>query len=115
MNSSIRRVSGYWFGLVVAWFAVVLLAGCGEDSATSSQPSSKAEAPAKVAADDSSYPLTTCVVSDKPLTSMPNPVNYTHEGREVRFCCDLCIDMFKQDPAKYLAKLDVAMADEQAQ
>lgn len=32
-------------------------------------------------------------------------VSVVHEGRKVFFCCEDCIDTFKKDPAKYLAKL----------
>jgi hypothetical protein len=51
------------------------------------------------------YPLTTCVVSGEALGSMGDPVVLTHEGREVRLCCDSCIPKFNADPAKYLEKL----------
>lgn len=63
------------------------------------------------------YPLTTCVVSDEKLDSaeMGGPVDYIHKeagkpDRLVRFCCKDCIKDFKQDPAKYLKKLDEAAA-----
>jgi hypothetical protein len=51
------------------------------------------------------YPLTTCVVSGEALSSMGDPVVVTHEGTEVRLCCDSCIAKFEADPAKYLEKL----------
>ncbi|MCB1207506.1 MAG: hypothetical protein KDN18_24860 [Verrucomicrobiae bacterium] len=51
------------------------------------------------------YPLTNCVVSGEALGSMGDPVVLTHEGREVRLCCDSCIPKFNADPAKYLEKL----------
>ena len=28
-----------------------------------------------------------------------------HDGKRVYFCCSMCIDTFKKDPAKYLKKL----------
>ena len=67
-------------------------------------------APAKQA---DNYPLKTCVVSDEPLGSMGEYTTYIHKeagkpDRTVRFCCDGCIDDFKKDPAKFLAKLDAA-------
>jgi hypothetical protein len=52
------------------------------------------------------YPLDTCPVSGEKLGSMGDPVILKHEGREVRLCCPGCIDKFKQDPPKYLKKLD---------
>lgn len=60
------------------------------------------------------YPLTTCLVSDEPL-GKSDYITYTHKeagkpDRVVRFCCDGCIDDFKKEPAKFLAKLDAAEA-----
>ena len=54
------------------------------------------------------YPLDTCVVSGEKLGEMGAPVVIQHEGREVRFCCRSCVKKFKQDPAKYLKKIDEA-------
>lgn len=59
------------------------------------------------------YPLKTCVVSDEPLGSMGDSIVYMHReagkpDREVRFCCEGCIEDFKADPAKFLKKLDAA-------
>lgn len=59
------------------------------------------------------YPLKSCVVSDEPLGSMGDAIKYTHReagkpDRLVLFCCEGCIEDFKGDPAKFLAKLDAA-------
>lgn len=64
-------------------------------------------------ADD--YPLKTCVVSGEPLGSMGEFVTYTHRepgkpDRVVRFCCEGCIEDFRQNPEKFLKKLDAAKA-----
>jgi hypothetical protein len=84
--------------------ALVLLAGCGD----AEKPAPTAPAPAPVPLMGGPYPLTTCVVSDEKLGSMGDPVVIQHEGTEVRFCCPKCVDVFKKDPAKYLAKLEAA-------
>lgn len=68
--------------------------------------SAEDKAPAKA----DNYPLDTCVVSDEKLGSMGDAVTYEHEGRTVKFCCSHCIGTFKEDPAKYLKKLDEAAA-----
>lgn len=52
-----------------------------------------------------SYPLTTCIVSGEKLDSMGDPYVFTHEGTEVRLCCESCRDDFDKEPAKYLVKL----------
>ena len=59
------------------------------------------------------YPLKSCVVSDEPLGSMGDAIKYTHReagkpDRLVLFCCEGCIEDFKGDPSKFLAKLDAA-------
>jgi YHS domain-containing protein len=59
------------------------------------------------------YPLDTCVVSGEPLGSMGDPVVVKHEGREVKLCCEGCVDSFKKDPEKYLKKIDAAILDQQ--
>ena len=65
------------------------------------------------------YPLKTCVVSgDKLGGDMGAPYIFIYKdpnikddpGREVRLCCDGCLDDFKKDPAKYLKKIDDARA-----
>ena len=59
---------------------------------------------------DKPYPLDKCVVSDEKLGEMGKPVEYVHEGREIKFCCKDCIKDFKKDPAKYVKKLEEAEA-----
>jgi hypothetical protein len=61
------------------------------------------------------YPLTTCVVADEKLGEMGKPVGYVHSeagkpDRVIAFCCEHCIADFKTDPARYLKKLDDAVA-----
>ncbi len=56
------------------------------------------------------YPLKTCVVSGDDLGSMGEVTVLTHEGREVRLCCEGCVPDFKADPAKYIKKLDESVA-----
>jgi len=65
---------------------------------------------ATTAADD--YPLDTCVVLGTKLGSMGEPVVIQHEGRTVKLCCAGCVQTFKANPAKYLAKLDEAIKRE---
>lgn len=83
-------------------------------------PADKKEAPspaeseliAKARAD---YPLKSCLVSDEPLGSMGEAVAHVHRAdgkpdRVVFVCCEGCIDDFKQNPAKFLKKVDDAAA-----
>jgi len=63
-----------------------------------------------VAKTKAKYPLKTCVVGDEELGSMCAPIEYVHRpaNRLVRFCCEGCVETFKKEPEKYLAKLDEA-------
>lgn len=80
-------------------FSLTAFVSCKDDNSNTSDP------PADTTKAESEYPLDTCVVSGKKLGSMGEPFVITHEGTEVRFCCDGCVPMFEKDPAKYLAKL----------
>ena len=87
---------------VGAGFIGAALSGFSERPAPKMPPQIMAEPAASA---PSSYPLTTCVVSGEKLGEMGKPVVINDQGPEVRFCCDMCVDRFKKDPAKYLAKL----------
>jgi YHS domain-containing protein len=47
---------------------------------------------------------TTCPVSGEELKEKKAFTDY--EGRRVYFCCEMCIDTFTKDAAKYLDKMD---------
>lgn len=66
--------------------------------------------PGDVGAAVKPYPLKTCLVSGEELGSMGKPVVYVHEGQEIKFCCSDCVDEFKKDPQKYVAKLTAKAA-----
>ncbi|MEN3939792.1 hypothetical protein WJU23_00740 [Prosthecobacter sp. SYSU 5D2] len=51
------------------------------------------------------YPLDTCIVSGNKLGSMGTPVTKVHQGQEVKFCCEPCVEEFEENPAKFMAKL----------
>jgi YHS domain-containing protein len=107
------------------FLAVALLTGCGDGQqrqahdhdhdhddhhghthgqATAAAPAGPASAP---------YTLDTCPVSGEALGSMGEPVVYSHEGREIRFCCQACVEPFEKEPAKYLQAVDAAMIEQQ--
>lgn len=52
------------------------------------------------------YPLDVCIVSGEKLGSMGDPITIVHEGQEIKFCCDSCPPKFKEDPEKFLGKLE---------
>lgn len=51
------------------------------------------------------YPFDVCIVSGNKLGSMGTPVTKIHEGRQVKFCCEPCVEEFDANPAKFMAKL----------
>ena len=61
------------------------------------------------------YPLDTCVVSGEPLVEDGEDIaiNMVYGNRLVRLCCKMCAKEFKEDPTKFIAKLDKAAADAQ--
>ena len=56
------------------------------------------------------YTLDTCVVMDSKLGSMGDPITLVYHGRELKFCCQPCVDAFFEDPDHYLAQLDEEVA-----
>lgn len=62
------------------------------------------------------YPLTTCLVRDKSkLGSMGDPVQRVVGNRLVQFCCKGCEPAFNADPAKFIAVLDAAWAEQRSE
>ncbi|MFU8828542.1 MAG: hypothetical protein ACNA8P_03810 [Phycisphaerales bacterium] len=58
------------------------------------------------------YPMDDCPVGG-PLGSMGDPVNFIYMNRLVRLCCGACEESIATEPAKYMAKLDAAYANQQ--
>ena len=56
------------------------------------------------------YTLKKCVVSDEELDEKGSmkPYVFTHEGRQIKLCCESCLPDFKKDPAKYIKKIEEA-------
>ena len=61
--------------------------------------------------DPKPYPLTTCLVSGEKIGGHGKPVLLTEGGYEIKLCCADCTKEFKQDTAKFIAKLDKAYKD----
>ena len=107
---------------IFSLFALTIAAGLPLALAAhehSDKPAAKAPAApdaAWLAKAKATYPLKTCVVSDKEIGgSMGEGLDYIHKqdgqpDRLVRFCCKDCVDDFKKEPAKYLKLIDEASA-----
>lgn len=87
---------------------ILLLTSCGDGKSTTETTDPTTEAAPVAVADP--YPLDVCVISGEKLGSMGKPHVVTHEGTEVRLCCDDCLDEFNKDPAKYVAMVKAGKA-----
>jgi YHS domain-containing protein len=59
------------------------------------------------------YPLDRCIVSGEELGSKGEAVSRVYDGREVRFCCEGCIQEFEANKEKYLQKADAEIIAQQ--
>lgn len=100
-----------------ALFAFVVIASLLAPAASTHGADGKKKAPRDSAAppaaeSNDDYPLKTCVVSGEPLNA-GEFITYTHResgkpDRVVRLCCEGCIEDFRQNPEKFLKKIDAA-------
>lgn len=51
------------------------------------------------------YPYDVCIVSGNKLGSMGTPITKVHQGQQIKFCCEPCVEEFDENPAKFMAKL----------
>ena len=103
-------VSTTWIALSLILAAPAIL----QAGASSEKKSAPTEAEIITKA-RTNYPLKTCLVSNESLGSMGDAFAYVHRSpghteRVVFMCCEGCVDDFKQDPAKFLKKVDDAAA-----
>jgi hypothetical protein len=108
--TSLLRSATLVLALATAAFAAEKHAG---HSADKKAPAPTPAETALIAKARAAYPLKTCLVSDEALGSMGEAAPYIHRvtgqpDRVVFVCCEGCIDDFKANPAKFLAKVDAA-------
>jgi len=80
-----------------------------EMHATHDKPAAATPAPVK----SQPYTLGTCPVSGEELGAMGDPIIKEIDGREVRFCCKMCVPKFEKDKAKYFKQIDEQMIADQ--
>jgi len=109
---------------VIACAAMAILSGalcgCGEKPAPARTPAAKphehAEEPVTAAAEEpaAAAEVQALVPNQTVCPVMGGAINKAiyvdHESKRIYFCCAGCVDAFKKDPAKYIAKLK-AMAE----
>ena len=102
-----------WKLLTIAGAALTLLivAGCGsqQEPQTTTQENTQ-KTMANTADQTAAYPIDWCVVSGEKLGEMGKPYDYDYQGRKIKFCCGMCVKTFEADPARYIARLDSAVA-----
>jgi len=59
------------------------------------------------------YPLKTCPISGEEFGGMGDPIVKLYDGREVKFCCQMCVPKFEKDLKASFAKLDQQIIDSQ--
>lgn len=59
------------------------------------------------------YLLSVCVVSGEKLGNMGDPVVRVYEGREVRFCCEQCIEKFEAKSGEYWREVNEHIRERQ--
>lgn len=52
------------------------------------------------------YLLANCIITGEKLGAGAS--SFTYEGREIKTCCELCMEDFYKDPAGYLEKIEQA-------
>lgn len=105
-------------GAAAAVVAGLLLVGCGgqqteQQSAAKpeSQPAAQqAQTQTPPAQEARVNPVDWCVVSGEKLGEMGPAIDYSYNGRSIKFCCKSCIKIFDKDPARFMARLDSAAA-----
>ena len=92
----------------------VLMAGCATGAGAVSSSGGAAQAPAAVAAGEAPIKMngtavvgdkTRCAVTGEVFTVKADSEKYEYEGKTYYFCCDGCLDDFKKDPAKFVARI----------
>lgn len=59
------------------------------------------------------FPLRDCPVAYHEIGEMQDPVVRIYEGREIRFCCEDCVEVFQKDLKASLADVDAEIVKSQ--
>ena len=107
-----KRILSMIVGICVMGVGVTAMAqhehtGPGTHKSTEQAADTKPATPAGV------YTLDTCPVSGEKLGGMGETVVKVYDGREVRFCCAMCVPKFEADKDKYFPEIDKKLIAQQ--
>ncbi|MHC4712751.1 MAG: YHS domain-containing protein [Planctomycetota bacterium] len=105
----IGRIGVVGLSVLAAAFVLALttiLSGCGDGE----QPAGTMPAPG-AGAFVAETGQKTCPVMAGAISS---EYYYDYEGRRIYFCCAECVDTFKEDPEKYIEKVDTEISGGEA-
>lgn len=85
--------------ILVTFIAVSYLQAAGVETASTEEPSAVEVGNA------------TCPVNGEEI-DIDNKVTYEYEGKIYNFCCQACVDEFKNSPEEYIATLEEESAEE---
>lgn len=97
--------------VVVAFLAgLAILNGCKQSEEEQAAPNEAERAGAKGTMDaEELVAVASKEIQQKTCPVMGSPINediyVEHKGKKVYFCCQSCVEAFKKEPEKYLAKL----------
>ena len=91
MSIGIRHIGWVSLGLATA----LLFTACADDTKQSGKPATPAVA-------EVGKPQTMCPVMGGKIDKN---IYADHDGKRIYLCCAACVDTFKKDPEKYMAKL----------
>ena len=78
--------------------------GIYEVDASTTKATQNVEKPAVVTV---AYPFNTCPISGGELGGMGDPIVKVYDGREVKFCCQMCVPTFEKDLRASFKELDL--------
>jgi YHS domain-containing protein len=92
-------------GLMSAGIGAAFAMSCKEMNATTSAPQKSAAV---------NVGNTICPVTGEKIDESAK-ATYEYQGKVYNFCCAMCLDDFKKNPAKYIAKVEEELKSNRAQ
>ena len=113
MNVKSLKIGTMLLATGILIVGLIMLNGCKKDKSAANQTSTEKMQDMKghdqAAMMEKSAEAVTAAIEQKTCPVMGNPINkdifIEYKGKKVYFCCPECIEKFKAEPEKYIAKL----------